>query len=53
LFLEANDQLKLTSIASAFNGRVGSAVKRVIQQGLSFPPASGDVQVSYTIRFSP
>ncbi len=48
----ANGQVKSASIASAFNGRVGSAVKRAIQ-GLSFPPASGDVQASYTIRFSP
>jgi TonB family protein len=48
----ANGQVKSASIASAFNGRVGSAVKRSIQ-GLSFPPASGDVQASYTIRFSP
>jgi TonB family protein len=48
----ANGQVKSASIVSAFNGRVGSAVKREIQ-GLSFPPASGDVQASYTIRFSP
>jgi TonB family protein len=48
----ANGQVKSASIASAFNGRVGSAVKRAIQ-GLSFPSASGDVQASYTIRFSP
>jgi len=48
----ASGQVKSASIASAFNGRVGSAVKRAIL-GLSFPPASGDVQASYTIRFSP
>jgi TonB family protein len=48
----ASGQVKSASIVSAFNGRVGSAVKRAIQ-GLSFPSASGDVQASYTIRFSP
>lgn len=48
----ANGQVKSASIASAFNGRVGSAVKRSIM-GLSFPPASGDVQASYTVRFNP